>query len=546
MDIREIPQTMDSLLGVKEFAVSQLAESATTNAASRCGFMSGCSEECSHWACSNEHEGTCRTDFGTPSMCTKKSGQVLSFDESYVRVPFDADWEAVGVKESICEQRSLDDTFKALFETYGLRWTYYGSSTGVMRSFPGKALEHFEQNKLDRMKITCSRYDPRQRPWYVSASGGPKDVMIVADVSSAMIEPATFEAIEERWTILRASIKGILGTLTFTDRVGLAFVGNGVTRCAQATVRSLHGGQSEEAAYQMASCPIELQAASALTVEGLELALDSVVPEGEASIPDAFTAGFNVLEASQDSASTGCERFIIYLTAGNDSALYDDMHALDDFAETTLATQQARLTTPAHLFSFGMGILTREAAVNILRETGCRHNGAYQRVADSRDVVAEMSTYYQYLAAGTKSGGARWSTPYRDFAGLGMMTTVAQAVFDSAGVLRGVAATDVLLKDLYQYADITEIEESLMLRSMQCSVANMTACTMQLIRSGAGSLSLCDNPAWGPPDVDTCALSPEVMPQPGVCVIGVDDVDDEKTETDSRITRFRVPHAAYR
>ena len=66
MDIREIPQTMDSLLGVKEFAVSQLAESATTNAASRCGFMSGCSEECSHWACSNEHEGTCRTDFGTP------------------------------------------------------------------------------------------------------------------------------------------------------------------------------------------------------------------------------------------------------------------------------------------------------------------------------------------------------------------------------------------------------------------------------------------------------------------------------------------------
>lgn len=49
---------------------------------------------------------------------------------------------------------------------------YYGSSNGVFRMYPAAT---------DKCVDNDSTYDPRVRPWYVAASSGPKDIVLVLD-----------------------------------------------------------------------------------------------------------------------------------------------------------------------------------------------------------------------------------------------------------------------------------------------------------------------------------------------------------------------------
>ena len=59
------------------------------------------------------------------------------------------------------------------------RWTYFGSETGMYRSFPAAEWPStFAGFKGD--------YDPRSQPWYLSATSGPKAVGIFLDCSDSM------------------------------------------------------------------------------------------------------------------------------------------------------------------------------------------------------------------------------------------------------------------------------------------------------------------------------------------------------------------------
>lgn len=54
------------------------------------------------------------------------------------------------------------------------RWQYYGSTAGVFRLFPGREWD-------TNFAGFYNDYDPRLRPWYIAATSGPKDVVIVLD-----------------------------------------------------------------------------------------------------------------------------------------------------------------------------------------------------------------------------------------------------------------------------------------------------------------------------------------------------------------------------
>ena len=59
-------------------------------------------------------------------------------------------------------------------ENAAASWQYVSTPNGILRSYPANRQE------------TCYSYDPRVRPWYVAATSGPKDVVIVIDKSGSM------------------------------------------------------------------------------------------------------------------------------------------------------------------------------------------------------------------------------------------------------------------------------------------------------------------------------------------------------------------------
>lgn len=65
----------------------------------------------------------------------------------------------------------------------------------------------------------CSDYDPRYRPWYVTATSGGKNVILVIDVSGSMSGTGI--------SLAKTAGKSVVNTLSNSDFVGvIAFSGS--------------------------------------------------------------------------------------------------------------------------------------------------------------------------------------------------------------------------------------------------------------------------------------------------------------------------------
>ena len=70
--------------------------------------------------------------------------------------------------------------FECIFFSFP-RWQYFGSSVGIHRTFPGR---EWPRNFIGFHED----FDPRTRPWYISATSGPKNVIVIMDGSKSMAE----------------------------------------------------------------------------------------------------------------------------------------------------------------------------------------------------------------------------------------------------------------------------------------------------------------------------------------------------------------------
>lgn len=69
------------------------------------------------------------------------------------------------------------------------RWQYFGSMTGMHRTFPG---HEWSQNFIG----FHMDYDPRTRPWYLGTVSGAKDVVIIVDGSVSMEQEGRYWLID--------------------------------------------------------------------------------------------------------------------------------------------------------------------------------------------------------------------------------------------------------------------------------------------------------------------------------------------------------------
>lgn len=141
---------------------------------------------------------------------------LIDFSVSTVRIPSEltparnSNPTDPQVIETVCYTQAMENWLQAKRAADREYWNelgvepwawYFGSHTGVFRFWPG------------RQGATCGQYDPRVRPWYVAASSGPKNVIMVLDTSGSMAGL--------RMQLLKEAAKRVVNTLTVADRVAI-------------------------------------------------------------------------------------------------------------------------------------------------------------------------------------------------------------------------------------------------------------------------------------------------------------------------------------
>ena len=242
-------------------------------------------------------------------------------------------------------------------------WRYVGFHNGLFRRAPAI------HQKM------CGKYDPRQRPWYIAASSGPKDVVLVIDTSGSMDNG--------RIDLAKQAAITVVQTLTVADRVAV------VQFSSQA---NLIGGNNM------------LIRATRENKKHLIDDINSLRPTGATNFYAAFDKTFRALESTIASESTsGCNIAVLFMTDGEISEGPTENAVVNLVNERTefLATRYQRKTV---IFTFSLGT---QADHEVTKRIACATNGIWTPVDEHNggDLVGAMSSYYKLFALGLGEAG---------------------------------------------------------------------------------------------------------------------------------------------
>lgn len=422
-------QNLEDLFVQIENEIREIKTAVESSYNDKCNIDCGCSLS----ACKSSLPNPVCTDiFGSNDDCGSNE-RVLDFDSSVFRSAN----KAKNVLHQACWTSNLDTTFKKINgENTLVRWQYFGTTDGNNRIYPGAVQE------------VCNSYDPRVRPWYVAASSGPKDVILVLDVSGSMSSNG-------RMGLMKEAAISVLETLTLSDYFGI------VVFSSNANV-------------------MESNLLSA-TEENIKKGIDTVnrlSPNGGTNFYDAFVKTFNLMKTSkQNERTSSCHTAVLFLTDGENTG-NDPLplinSKMNEFENTVV-------------FSYVLGA---QGSINVPKAISCATNGVFSTIPDSGDLVSKMSHYYNYFAAlRADDPNPVWVEPYIDAFGAGEMTTASLAVYDKTNdphKLIGVIGIDLLVSTMKQLEpNYQNLLNKLKFRSSKCStMTELTSCQMDILRAG--------------------------------------------------------------
>jgi hypothetical protein len=421
---------------------------------------------------------TCSFDLGVDtSLCGKEcAGLLRSTTTSTISMAAGA----TNNQESstfVCSTASLTSVFADLFYNQGVTgWQYVASNTGVTRQFPAAA----------QSGTSCSNPpDTRQQSWYVSASTGPKDIVLVCDFSGSMNAGDGGPGGMTRANAMRVAVVSLLDSLGPSDRFNIiCFTGSAVV------LGSSNG----------------LMVASPANIALMQKKFQNYAVGGGTSFGPAMKTAFSLL-ADYPSTATGCARIIMFLTdgqPGDGTAVFDE-----------IATGQARLgNNPARIFSYS---LSANADHSRLQRVACENNAIWSMISDATSPTSPLQQYYNFIAAGMTSGKAAWTSPYASTFGQGTIVTVSQPIFDMSQtpkIFVGVAAIDVVMSDLLKYGAESQVVGMLAARTSVCLSYDMTPCQMQKLREPSGYI--CPSPS---PPLSQCTTTHVTVPNCNTTIV---------------------------
>jgi hypothetical protein len=445
----------------KERAMRGLAAVTRSLHENRCNNMAQCRNSislCSVPACGDDFPTQmgfhCRNDFGTdPVLCGPDcAGLVRSTSQTTVFLPssYNSTQRRDGEVEAfICASNSLTQVFNYEDNNQTLNsWAYIAHTSGAFRMYPGLP--------NSRGADGCFNFDPRTRPWYQAATQGPKDIVVIIDVTQSMNDLVAVNSTRTKLDVVKDIVRQLASVLDEDDYFGFIIVG------ADVNVFS-YGGD-----------PVLLKGTE--DSKSTLLSQIDMIPsmgDSKSSYLKAFQTAFSLLSSGPTS---DCSQTILFMT---DSPSIETATQVN----TAISAGQAKLKTPAGIIFYG---LSSKADSTLINSIACANNGfaiikPLQPVVDPFSYLGE---YYDYMAWGTNDGFVRWSNPYMDAFGAGQMVTASIPVYDSDNKLVSVIGADIPVTELQELGAATndQVLAALASRSGMCK-GRMSICELSKFRA---------------------------------------------------------------
>jgi Lectin C-type domain len=449
-----------------------------------CGSGPGMGLRCSHVL------GNALRDEATCGANSVDDGFLLNENRSFLWTPVGeavvgkdgvVDVVDVDLKREVCAVRGMEDVVLNAWEENGLKfWLYAGTAKGALTITPGRAdgRESGNEGKGTAGFKSCG-YDPRQRPWYVTASSGPKDVVFLYDASLSGGD-----------AVLRDALQATVSALDTRDFVAVvAFDGGG------AQVLGMADGEEK------------LESGTNDVKKRLSTALDGLAGgSGDPDVTAAFEKAFDLLvgAAADGAATSGCKRLIVLLSGRADKCFRDctgsnafaECRCVEELRAYVAGRQSALGDSPATVVSFtdgGGNDAERMARTVTCDEVG---SGIWRGVSKGESPSKAMSSYSQITAATLFDINPKVfsSEVYEDSGGLGGVFTLALPVYSrDERRLLGVAAADITVHEVSDAVggeeqaleQITELSRES--RDCATTVRSLDSCELQVLRSQPGS-----------------------------------------------------------
>lgn len=344
---------------------------------------------------------------------TDKCGGLFDYTISTTRIPeeltsgHDRNPENYRVRETVCYTRGLDEWFiqkhsedLRFWEDLGVESPskMYGARDGIFRIYPG------------RHSRTCGEYDARKRPWYISATSGPKNIVLVLDTSGSM---SSYRKLD----LLKIAASQIVSTLTVADRVAIVQF----SKDAQ-----VHGGQDN----RMLTATKENKDFLLKKIKGMEA-------KGETNFEAAFNSAFETLENSiSDELHVDCNTAILFLTDGKMTTpvhitTADILKLVTDGVDRV----EKRTDHPVLLFTYSVSEDEDNVLHDLPQKLACSTKyGVWSKIVDEDKLVESLTNYYVLFAVGlghsSNEDFVAWVEPYKFYTNDQLGTTASAPVYD--------------------------------------------------------------------------------------------------------------------
>jgi len=357
--------------------------------------------------CSYNNYDSCVSQFLSPTcyksdelVTTCSSGPsdscaaLFDFNSSNVVLPleiangFDGNPTNPQVIESVCYTRQLDEFFLNKRRTDMHYWRsvgvdsppmFFGSQEGMFRIFPGR---HYEK---------CGYFDPRLRPWYIAASSGPKNVVLVLDISTSMNHGTG-----QRFVLLKEAAIQVIETLTVGDRIAIVAFSSSARVIGDSEGRMLTANSTNR--------------------DFLVKAVNDLAADGATNFLAALGSAFDTLDKTIEAElNNNCNSAILFLTDGlmTDPKNASEQNVIDLVATRLNATMQSS-GKPILFFTYSIGAVNDDVH-RFPRELACSTElGVWSKIDDELKLFESLTSYYRLFALGLGNKDfVAWVEPYK-------------------------------------------------------------------------------------------------------------------------------------